>query len=175
VRASDLVARLGGDEFIVVLTATDLDGARHVAENMAAATLKTRLLGFNWQITASFGIATFPDHGPDIETVMAPTERSTKPNETDATASASPPPSHEQPPQPGKPNRRARSRHATQHGTQTTSTVSPRGPSEPDRFPGELTAQGTELPDNLMAVRLPGHDCCSTANRGAIWLTQLMC
>ena len=70
VRASDFVARLGGDEFVAVLPATDVDGARDVAENMAAATRETRLLGFNWEITASFGIASVPDHGPDIEAVM---------------------------------------------------------------------------------------------------------
>jgi diguanylate cyclase (GGDEF)-like protein len=75
VRASDLVARLGGDEFVVVLPATDLEGARNVAENMAAATVKTRLVGVDWKITASFGIASFPHDGPDIETVMQIADR----------------------------------------------------------------------------------------------------
>ena len=70
VRASDFVARLGGDEFVALLPATDLDGAYTITEKLAAATRETRLAGFNRAVTASFGIAGFPDHGKDIDAVM---------------------------------------------------------------------------------------------------------
>ena len=70
VRASDFVARLGGDEFVVVLPATDFDGARILAEKMAAAIANTHVLGFNWDTTASLGIASYPNHGTTIEAVM---------------------------------------------------------------------------------------------------------
>ena len=69
-RASDFAARLGGDEFVVLLPGTDLDGARNVAEKMLAATHQTRLLGFNCEVSASFGIATFPGHGGDPAALM---------------------------------------------------------------------------------------------------------
>jgi diguanylate cyclase (GGDEF)-like protein len=70
VRASDFVARLGGDEFVALLPATDLDGARTVTEKLAAATREARLAGLNCAVTASFGIAGFPEHGTDIDAVM---------------------------------------------------------------------------------------------------------
>jgi diguanylate cyclase (GGDEF)-like protein len=70
VRASDFVARLGGDEFVVALPATDLDGASHVAQKLGAAARNARVLGFSWEITASLGIASYPDHGSNVEAVM---------------------------------------------------------------------------------------------------------
>ena len=58
VRESDLVARIGGDEFCAILPAVaDADAVRAVAERMLAA-----LAGASG-VTASIGIALFPDHG----------------------------------------------------------------------------------------------------------------
>ena len=70
VRASDFVARLGGDEFVVALPATDLDGAVKVAANLRTATGNARVVGFDWKITASLGIACYPEHGANVEAVM---------------------------------------------------------------------------------------------------------
>jgi diguanylate cyclase (GGDEF)-like protein len=70
VRASDFVARLGGDEFVVALPATDLEGARNVAQKLRATASNARVLGFNWEITASLGISSYPDHGSNVEAVM---------------------------------------------------------------------------------------------------------
>jgi diguanylate cyclase (GGDEF)-like protein/PAS domain S-box-containing protein len=70
-RRSDTVARLGGDEFAVV--APRLSGAA-VATGLADK-LRTTLLepfvvgGLTIEIEASVGIALFPDHGEDIETL----------------------------------------------------------------------------------------------------------
>jgi diguanylate cyclase (GGDEF)-like protein len=70
VRASDFVVRLGGDEFVVALPATDFDGAHLLAEKIGAAVTRTRVLGFSWDTTASLGIASYPDHGSNVEAVM---------------------------------------------------------------------------------------------------------
>jgi diguanylate cyclase (GGDEF)-like protein len=70
VRASDFVARLGGDEFIVALPATDLEGAVNVSQKLRAAVGNARVLGLNWEITASLGTSSYPDHGSNVEAVM---------------------------------------------------------------------------------------------------------
>ena len=68
-RAGDDVARLGGDEFAVLL-----DGAadaERAGERIAAA-LGDRFTveGIELQIAASIGIACFPEHGDDAETLL---------------------------------------------------------------------------------------------------------
>ncbi len=73
VRAGDTVSRLGGDEFTVLL-----GGAGSAAD--VAHLLDERLLplmqephqigGMTLQVACSIGIALYPDHGEDIETLM---------------------------------------------------------------------------------------------------------
>lgn len=71
-READLVARLGGDEFVVLLTTSgDIVGARAAAKRLVAA-LEQPLLVANrsiW-IGASVGIACFPEHGTDPQTLL---------------------------------------------------------------------------------------------------------
>ncbi len=72
VRSSDVVARLGGDEFMILLN--EISG-RHQAEAVAhhlLSTFSTPLLlsGHECRITASIGIAMFPDDGEDEQTLM---------------------------------------------------------------------------------------------------------
>jgi diguanylate cyclase (GGDEF)-like protein/PAS domain S-box-containing protein len=66
-RGSDLVARLGGDEFCAILTGVDdAAAARSVAQRMAdgfAAPLE--IAGAVLRVTASIGIALYPDHAAD--------------------------------------------------------------------------------------------------------------
>jgi diguanylate cyclase (GGDEF)-like protein len=63
-RDVDLPARLGGEEFGVIVPETDGHGAHAVAERVRAA-LKARTIrtvpGADLTVTASFGIASFPD------------------------------------------------------------------------------------------------------------------
>ena len=72
VRASDVVARLGGDEFVILLN--EINGSEEAAA--VAHTLLTtfshplELNGHECRITASVGIAMFPDHGTDEQTLM---------------------------------------------------------------------------------------------------------
>jgi diguanylate cyclase (GGDEF)-like protein len=65
IRGSDKLFRYGGDEFCVVLPETDLRGARELAERLRLA-LGSRLFLVEdtpgMPLTASFGIASYPEH-----------------------------------------------------------------------------------------------------------------
>jgi diguanylate cyclase (GGDEF)-like protein/hemerythrin-like metal-binding protein/PAS domain S-box-containing protein len=72
-RATDLVARLGGDEFCVLLgEIADPDAARRVAEKLIARVGEPIQLGDHatCQVGVSVGIATYPDHGAELDTLM---------------------------------------------------------------------------------------------------------
>jgi len=70
-RASDTVARLGGDEFAVLLPHADTQVAGRVALQLQAALDKPLVLdGCELSIGTSIGIATFPSHGEDADTLM---------------------------------------------------------------------------------------------------------
>jgi diguanylate cyclase (GGDEF)-like protein len=65
VRESDILARYGGDEFVVVLPETPAAGALVIAERIRKAIESHRFLqeqGLSARISASFGIASYPDH-----------------------------------------------------------------------------------------------------------------
>jgi diguanylate cyclase (GGDEF)-like protein len=65
VRESDILARYGGDEFVAVLPETPASGALVIAERLRRAIEEHRFLepqGIAARISASFGIATYPDH-----------------------------------------------------------------------------------------------------------------
>ncbi len=65
VRESDIIARYGGDEFVVVLPETPASGALVIAERLRRSIEEHRFLegqGISARISASVGIATYPDH-----------------------------------------------------------------------------------------------------------------
>ena len=65
VRESDILARYGGDEFVVVLPETPAAGALVIAERLRRAIEEHPFLeaqGLSARISASFGIASYPDH-----------------------------------------------------------------------------------------------------------------
>jgi len=65
VRESDILARYGGDEFVAVLPETPPSGALVIAERIRKAIEGHRFLseqGLAARISASFGIASYPDH-----------------------------------------------------------------------------------------------------------------
>jgi diguanylate cyclase (GGDEF)-like protein len=73
VRASDLVARYGGEEFIVLAPDADADGAVAIAEKLrrAIAALELR----SGRVTASIGVAVFPGHALDAESLLRAADR----------------------------------------------------------------------------------------------------
>ncbi|HEY6456163.1 MAG TPA: EAL domain-containing protein [Steroidobacteraceae bacterium] len=72
VRSSDVVARFGGDEFIVLLDPVpDQAAAAAVAANILAAMLKpVRIMSYECRVTASIGIARYPEDATDAATLM---------------------------------------------------------------------------------------------------------
>jgi diguanylate cyclase (GGDEF)-like protein len=74
VRDTDVVARYGGDEFVVVLPETDLEMgllvAERVRERIAAHTF-TGGRSLRLQLTASFGVASFPAHALSPQQLIA--------------------------------------------------------------------------------------------------------
>jgi diguanylate cyclase (GGDEF)-like protein len=72
VRASDTVARLGGDEFVVLLPRLQEEGdATQVADKIRADMQRPfEVDGQELRITPSIGVATFPDSGRDVETLL---------------------------------------------------------------------------------------------------------
>ena len=71
VRESDVVARLGGDEFVVVLNdVSDREQISTVARKILTGLIPAlTLVGHDCRTTGSIGIAVFPDHGDDAETL----------------------------------------------------------------------------------------------------------
>jgi diguanylate cyclase (GGDEF)-like protein len=71
-RSSDTVARLGGDEFAVLLpTAVAPSAGLDVGEKIMEALQEPfHVEGVELEIGASLGIAAFPDHGEDVETLL---------------------------------------------------------------------------------------------------------
>ncbi|MBL0085584.1 MAG: bacteriohemerythrin [Ideonella sp.] len=74
VRAGDTVARLGGDEFAIVLSQLErIDEAATVADKVrrAAAEPIAGRQGQSFRVGISVGISAFPDHGTEIDRLMA--------------------------------------------------------------------------------------------------------
>lgn len=71
-RDADMVVRYGGDEFLVVMPETPCANALGVAERIRKSIASTPLPVRDkaLQNTASIGVACYPEHGNDFETVM---------------------------------------------------------------------------------------------------------
>ncbi|WP_162174154.1 diguanylate cyclase domain-containing protein [Herminiimonas sp. CN] len=72
VRPADTVARMGGDEFVILLDGIN-DGADigRIADNILARIAEPVLLeSHRMTVTTSLGVAVFPDHGMDADTLL---------------------------------------------------------------------------------------------------------
>lgn len=61
-RGSDHAARFGGEEFLLLLPETSADDALIVAEKLRAQIAELEVEGLDREVTASFGVAAYPDH-----------------------------------------------------------------------------------------------------------------
>ncbi len=73
VRDSDLVARLGGDEFVIMMSnATGRDGLLQLADKLIAIVGEPiNLQGHEVKVSASIGMAWFPDDGEDVQSLLS--------------------------------------------------------------------------------------------------------
>lgn len=71
-RSSDIVSRLGGDEFVVLARdINSINQVSHVARKILDITLEPiEVLGRECRVTASIGVAMYPDDGVDEQTLM---------------------------------------------------------------------------------------------------------
>ncbi len=69
-RESDFVGRFGGEEFLLLLPDTDHLGALAAAAKLHNMIGKSHMPGLDEPVTCSFGVAAFPQHAPDSETLL---------------------------------------------------------------------------------------------------------
>lgn len=79
VRMGDLVARYGGEEFAVLLPDTTYEVAMNLAERLRRRVEALTLVGPDFpsgcHITTSIGVATYPAHGEDGESLLAAADK----------------------------------------------------------------------------------------------------
>jgi diguanylate cyclase (GGDEF)-like protein len=77
VRGADAVVRLGGEEFVVLLHGCDGDGAVTVAEAVREAIFQLALpeAARLERLTASIGVASYPEHGDHLDELLAAADR----------------------------------------------------------------------------------------------------
>lgn len=71
-RSTDIVARLGGDEFTVLLTGLREAGEAEMIASQLVSTVSEPIMmdGHRVEISVSIGIATYPESGGDVETLL---------------------------------------------------------------------------------------------------------
>ena len=75
VRASDFAGRWGGEEFVILLPDTDHEGALQAAETVRASLDGLAIPAVVTHLTASFGVATIPDHAVDGTSLIRAADR----------------------------------------------------------------------------------------------------
>ena len=75
IRESDFVGRFGGEEFLLLLPDTGRDEGLLVSEKIRAAVSKVSLRGVDRPITASLGLAVYPEDAADAETLLRHADR----------------------------------------------------------------------------------------------------
>jgi diguanylate cyclase (GGDEF)-like protein len=70
IRASDIAARIGGDEFLVALSSVERGSVMDMAERMVAL-LSQPYTGVDLPVSASIGVAIYPEHGQTLAVLAA--------------------------------------------------------------------------------------------------------
>ncbi len=73
IRSIDRLYRYGGDEFVMILPGTSLEGAREVADRIRRELSRAPYEvtpGGSVRLSASAGVAAWPDHGPSARSVI---------------------------------------------------------------------------------------------------------
>ena len=73
IRDKDVAVRYGGDEYVILLRATDSGGGLKVAERIRRTIETHQFLsreGYGLSITTCIGVASFPEHAQDKETLI---------------------------------------------------------------------------------------------------------
>ena len=73
VREGDTVSRLGGDEFVVILNGLDdVEAIGRLLETRLIPAMRAphQLAGSELYVSCSVGVAVYPDHGDDLDTLM---------------------------------------------------------------------------------------------------------
>ena len=68
-RQSNVVARYGGDEFVILMPETGLEQAQVLSERLRLWIATDPMLS-QMKITGSFGVATYPQHGAQVEDIL---------------------------------------------------------------------------------------------------------
>src|SRR5439155_19895475 len=68
-RSSNVVARYGGDEFVILMPETGVDQAQILSERLRLWIAPDTTLNER-QVSGSFGVATFPQHGATAEEIL---------------------------------------------------------------------------------------------------------
>jgi diguanylate cyclase (GGDEF)-like protein len=77
VRGADAVVRLGGEEFVILLHGCDADGGSVVAEALRQTVGRLAMgegAGLS-RLTASIGVASYPEHGDHLDGLLAAADR----------------------------------------------------------------------------------------------------
>jgi diguanylate cyclase (GGDEF)-like protein len=75
-RAEDIVGRFGGEEFVVLLSGADLQQAMGAAERCRAAVETMEIPSAPYlSVTASVGVAAFPEHASELDGLLKASDR----------------------------------------------------------------------------------------------------
>jgi diguanylate cyclase (GGDEF)-like protein len=77
-RGYDIICRYGGEEVVIVMPGASLANARDIAEQLRSGVEALRFVDGDRTlsaVTASFGVAAFPEHGSDVETLLRAADR----------------------------------------------------------------------------------------------------
>jgi diguanylate cyclase (GGDEF)-like protein len=72
-RETDIAARFGGEEFTVILSHTSLEQGKQMAQRVRQAMADLDIHpegGGSFSITASIGVAAYPQHGTTVEELI---------------------------------------------------------------------------------------------------------